>query len=332
VTRALAIILPNWLGDAVMATPALRAMRLGAGPQAHITAFGRRAVCDLLAGNTRVDAFSELPPRGAFPLQQAVRVAADLRAGRFDSVVLLTNGLGVAAAAWLAGIPQRAGYRRRGRSMFLSVALSPPRQGAALKPVPAIDYYLALAAALGAGDTSAQMELATSADDEESARQIWAAFAGREARPTVLLNNNAARNPAKRWPDAAMTELTQRLAARFDVNIGLLAGPGEEARARASAAGAASPRVAALVAPSIGVLKACIRRGALVVSTDSAPRAIAAAFAIPLISLFGPTDPRWTSLRVPSDIELRGNNHAMSGLSVDRVWTALASQLAAMRA
>ncbi len=328
-TRAIAILLPNWLGDAVMATPALRAMRLGAGPQAQITAFGRRAVCDLLAGNGRVDGFSELPPRGAFPLQQSMHLAADLRAGHFDSVVLLTNGLGVAVAAWLAGIRQRAGYRRRGRGMFLSLALAPQRHGAALKPIPAIDYYLALATAVGATDTSPGMELTTSPGDEESADRIWSAFAGRQGRRTVLLNNNAARNPAKRWPDAAMTELARRLAATFDVNVGILGGPGEEVRALATAAGAASPNVAALVAPSIGALKACIRRGALVVSTDSAPRAMAAAFAIPLISLFGPTDPHWTSLQVPCDIELRGDNHAMSGLSVDSVWAAVASQLGA---
>ena len=325
-SRAIAVILPNWIGDAVMATPALQRLRGWAGVDARIEGFGPSGVCDLLADLPALNALNALPRRG-LPLSRMFGLARQLRAGRFDCALLLSNGLGVAVAAWAAGIGERAGYVRRGRRYFLSRTLFPPKQNGRFLPIPAIDYYLSLPQALGAAQGRPPMTLATSPADEAAAAALWSVFADRQDRITVILNNNAARSEAKLWPADSMAELARRIAG-LDVNVMMLGAPGHEERAERTAALAGHANVRAVTPMGLGPLKACLRRAALVVTTDSGVRSIAAAFSIPLVSLFGPTDPCWTLLHVANEtmIEEREQRN-MAALSVERVWQAVRLQL-----
>jgi heptosyltransferase-2 len=321
-----AVILPNWIGDGVMATPALQALRDGAAARGRIEAFGPPGVCELLAGHPALTALHPLPAGGRLPGSRALALATRLRAGNFDRIVLFSNGLGVALAAWLAGIPQRIGYDRRGRGIFLTSAHQPPRQGSRLSPIPAIDYYLALVQAPGA--VRPAMNLATSAADEAGASSLLSIFADRPDQPLVILNNNAARSSAKLWPADSMAALARRIAEGFDVNILILGAPGLADHAQRMAARANHPQVRMGMPAGLGVVKGCIRRARLMVSTDSGPRSIAAAFGIPLVSLFGPTDPRWTLLYRPNEIMIEaGEQGRMQDLSVERVWAAVRGQL-----
>jgi len=321
-----AVFLPNWVGDAVMATPALAALREASGGEARITGFGPTHVCDLLAGHPALTALHHLPARRILPGGRIFALAAGLRAGGFDQAVLLSNGLGVALAAWLAGIAERIGYDRRGRGIFLTTAFQPPREAGRLSPIPAIDYYLALVQAPGAARPP--MMLATSPADEAAADALLSVFADRRDRPTVMLNNNAARSVEKLWPIESMAELARRIASGFDVNVMILGAPGEGARAEETAKRAGHGHVRAAMPAGLGALKACIRRARLAVSADSGPRSIAAAFGVPLVALFGPTDPRWTLLHVPNEIMIEAREaRSMKEISVDRVWAAVRGQL-----
>ncbi|HEY2892371.1 MAG TPA: glycosyltransferase family 9 protein [Dongiaceae bacterium] len=324
-TIATAVILPNWIGDGVMATPALQALRDAAGSGGRIEGFGPPSVCELLAGHPALNAIHRLPAGRGLSGSRAFALATQLRAGNFDRIVLLSNGLAVALAAWLAGIPQRIGYDRRGRGIFLTDARQPPREGGRLSPIPAIDYYLALVQAPGA--TRPAMMLATSAQDEAGASSLLSIFADRPDHPLVILNNNAARSSAKLWPAEAMAGLARRIAETFDVNVMILGAPGLEDHAHRMSALANHPRVRMETPAGLGAVKASIRRASLMVSTDSGPRSIAAAFNIPLVSLFGPTDPRWTLLHVPTEIMIEAEDHRMAALPVERVWAAVRGQL-----
>jgi heptosyltransferase-2 len=325
-SKTIAVILPNWIGDAVMATPALQCLRDWAGSDARIEGFGPSGICDLLAGLPALNALNALPGRG-LPLSRMFVLAQRLRAGRFDCALLLSNGLGIAVAAWAAGVSERAGYVRRGRRVFLSRALLPPKENGRFLPIPAIDYYLALAQTLGAAQGRPPMMLATSAGDEAAASALWSVFADRQDRITVILNNNAARSEAKLWPVESMAELARRVAG-LDVNVMVLGAPGHEARAQRTAALAGHTNVRVATPIGLGPLKSCLRRAALVVTTDSGVRSIAAAFGIPLVSLFGPTDPCWTLLHVANEtmIEAREPRN-MAALPVERVWQAVCAQL-----
>jgi len=125
--------------------------------------------------------------------------------GKFDRIILFSNGLGVALAAWLAGIPQRIGYDRRGRGIFLTAALPPPRERGRLSPIPAIDYYLALVQTPGAARPP--MMLTTSGGGRSGCRLfcgLSSASAG--TAPIAILNNNCgaeprqAFGPSNLWP------------------------------------------------------------------------------------------------------------------------------------
>lgn len=330
-SKAIAVILPNWIGDAVMATPALQCLRSWAGVDARIEGFGPPGVLDLLRGLPSLSTLHELPPRGFLP-SRALALSQRLRAGCFDCGLLFSNGLGVAIAAWLGGIGERVGYDRRGRGHFLTNPLTPSRQDGRLSPVPAIDYYLVLVHALGAAEGRLPMALTVLPDDEAAAAPVWSVFADRREYPMVILNNNAARSEAKLWPVGFMADLAQQIAGAFDVNVLVLGAPGHEPRAAQTAQLAGHSHVRSATPSGLGPLKACLRHAALVVTTDSGVRAIAAAFGVPLISLFGPTDPRWTILHVANEIMIEERqHHRMASLPVERVWAAVQQRLGRTR-
>ena len=341
----IAILLPNWIGDTVMATPTLRALRRGAGRDTHMVGLGRAAVCELLAGGSQLDELWPILTTRRFPFERALRLAARLRAGRFDRAVLLTNGLGAALAARLAGTGERVGYARHGRGPLLTKALPPPREAGRLRPIPAIDYFLAIATALGCPAETPEMELATMPADEAAADGVWSNLRTRKDRPTILLNNSAATASEKLWPAASMAELARRLVENLDANVLVLAAPGEQEGALRIAELAASPSVKVLPVTGIGMAKACIRRVQLVVSTDSGPRHMAVALGVPVVSLFGPTAPAWTDLHSSLDLVVRelipcvssqgtsaaGRQHSMTDLGVERAWQAVERQLTLFR-
>src|SRR5674476_411744 len=116
----------NWLGDAVMSLPAIRAIRQ-VFPHAHVAVLARPSVADLYARETAIDQVIPYPsPKG---LGARREFAARLRAERFDGAILLQNAFDAALIVWLAGIPERIGYRRDGRGMLLTRAIPVPAPG-----------------------------------------------------------------------------------------------------------------------------------------------------------------------------------------------------------
>src|SRR5215467_7978133 len=116
----------NWLGDAVMSLPAIRAIR-DVFPHAHLAVVARPWVADLYARERAIDRVIPYPaPKG---LRGRREFAASLRAERFDAAILLQNAFDAALIAWLAGIPERIGYNRDGRGMLLTRAIPVPEPG-----------------------------------------------------------------------------------------------------------------------------------------------------------------------------------------------------------
>src|SRR5580698_3599334 len=138
-----ALFLPNWIGDAVMATPALRALRKKFA-QAEMVAVLRPYVGDVLAGLDLVDRSIVLDPpdrdrRGGGLIRR-------LKQERFDLAVLFTNSLRTAWIAWRSGAKRRVGFARDGRNFLLTDALAPLSRSV---PNPVLDEYLRLAEYLG---------------------------------------------------------------------------------------------------------------------------------------------------------------------------------------
>jgi heptosyltransferase-2 len=207
----------------------------------------------------------------------------------------------------MAGIPRRIGYVRYGRGMLLTDGLKPPRDVTGkLLPTPIVEYYLALTRPLGCQSSSIQLELATTAEDEAAADRTWIQMGLAADERLVCLNTGGAFGPAKNWPAASFAELARRLANETGVAVLVLCGPAERATAAEIARLAHHPRVLSLAEQplSLGLSKACVRRAALLITTDSGPRHFAAAFQTPVITLFGPTHVAWTRTYHPHALHL----------------------------
>jgi heptosyltransferase II len=340
----LGVFVPNWIGDAAMCTPALRALRTHFGPTAHITGIMRPYVADVLAGTPWLDDELWYHPKSTDRKQRTRTVLAEMRVRNFDIVLLLTNSLRAAALAWASGAKTRVGYVRYGRGPLLTHKLYPPRQGRHWLPIPAIDTYLQLVQALGCETDSTRLELATLPVDEAAADAVWHKFKLPSGQHVVVLNSGGAYGAAKLWPAAYFAELAQRIAVRHNLAVLVNCGPAEREVAREIVARAGHARVVSLAdeSASLGLSKACIRRSRLLVTTDSGPRFIGVAFGLPVVTLFGPTNPAWTRSHWPAEVCLSHavpcgpcgrrvcpleHHDCMRLLDVDTVYRAVCAQL-----
>lgn len=340
------IFLPNWVGDAVMATPTLRALRKRWGAAARLVGIMRPHIAEVLAGTPWLDAALRYDPRGRSPQQRGWRFLRRLRAERLDTVVLLTNSLRTGLLAWLSGARQRIGYARYARGPLLTQRLQPPCSGGRLAPSPVLDYYLQLAHALGCPSESPRMELATLPADEQAADRVWRKLSLPHPHQVVVFNSGGAYGAAKLWPTGYFATLARRIVTTTDLAVLVLCGPSEREIARQIVEQAAHQRVVSLAAqqPGIGLSKACVRRSRLMVTTDSGPRHFAAAFNVPVVTLFGPTHIAWSENHFDRAVHLQrdvpcgpcqkrvcplGHHRCMRDLSVDEVYRAVIGLLEA---
>jgi len=287
------IFLPNWLGDVVMATPALRAMRRHFGPRARLIGIMRPYLADVLRGTDWLDEQWYFDPRGKSSDAGHWSLIRKMRKEKLDVALLLPNSMRTAVVARLGGAKERIGYSRYGRGPLLTRKLHSPQAHGLSTPCPMVDYFLRLSEAMGCPPESRRLELATTPDDEASAGLVWERLGLRRDGRVMTFNSSGAYGSAKLWPAEHFGPLAQRVAAELDHDVLVMCGPKERGIARAIVEHAAHPRVFSMAAQTldIGTAKACIRRARLMVSTDSGPRHVAAAFGKPVITLYGPMPP-----------------------------------------
>ncbi len=308
----LLVVAPSWVGDVVMATPALRRIR-EALPGATIGVLHKPGVGAVLES---LDSFDELIAAHPGGMMGHKHSAAKLRQRQFDTALLLTNSFSTALTTRMAGIPRRIGYDRDGRGVLLTHRLRAPKTSdGAWAMVPAVDYYWHAASALlngpcgtlthdlepanQAGDHrlphGAFMELGVSDADEAKADELLRA-AGIDGERFAILNPGG-NNPAKRWPAARFAELADWLSRERGMAVLINGSPAEaELAGEIAALAATGPRSLPELGGTIGGLKALVRRSAVLVTNDTGPRHFAAALGTPLVTLFGPTDHRWTTI------------------------------------
>src|SRR5262245_52480306 len=304
--RTIALFLPNWVGDVVMATPAIRAVR-NHFPSARLLAVCRPYVAATVEGSPWFDdviLFDKQGPRA----RREVAVIRRLRREHVDAAVLFPNSIRSAAVAALGRCRKRVGIDLSGRAFLLTHVLKPVRCASGQRiPSPAIDDYNRLVRTLGVPDPAHRMELFTTADDGIAADRVWADL-GLHGFPEVIgLNSSGAFGAAKLWPSEYFADLARSLVDRRGCGILVVCGPNERATARDIVRLADRPGVVSLAdrAVSLGLTKACVRRLDLFVTTDSGPRHFAAAFDRPVVSLFGPTFIEWTETYFPKGINLQ---------------------------
>jgi heptosyltransferase-2 len=296
----LAVFLPNWIGDAVMATPALRALRRHfAG--ARIVGVLKPYVAGVLEGGDWFDHL--LLSNGGRWSQGVIATSWKLHRQRIDLAVLFPNSFRSALTAWLGGSRRIAGYDRYGRAPLLTDVLAPDRlPDGTLRVSPILDAYNRLVEHVGCSRPGYDLELFTTPADDAGADHVWGLAGLGDYPEVVCLNPGAAFGSAKHWPAEYFAGLARDLAQRRGCGVLVLCGPGEREVANEIAGRAALPGVVSLgelaerggPRPSLGLTKACVRRADLLVTTDSGPRHFAHAFDRPVVTLFGPTHIGWT--------------------------------------
>ncbi len=298
----IALFCPNWIGDVVMATPALRALRQHFA-DAKLVGVLKPYVAGVLDGGTW---FDHIVHANGGPWSQSIpAVSRGLWQIGIDTAILFTNSFRSALTARLGGCKRIVGYARDRRSWLLSDRLAPLRDEAGkLAPSPVIDAYNRLAEHVGCQQPGYRMLLYTTTDDEVLADKVWHKF-GLAASPAVVaINPGAAYGSAKHWPTVYFAELASRLADERGARALVLCGPTEREMAREIVALSKRDAVVSLADEpvSLGLLKACVRRADLLVTTDSGPRHFAAAFDRPVVTLFGPTHKAWTETYHPKAV------------------------------
>ena len=303
----------NWLGDAVMSTPALMRLRQ-ARPGARVTLLSPEKLAGLWERQPFVDDLL------TFSASENVwQVGRRLRERRFTAGLALPNSFRSALELWLAGIPNRIGAARAGRSFLLTMPVQPPAgalemrkrpvgeirrriesgAGAPLYPAAAhhVRHYLRLAAALGASPEPMAPRIDLSEGEIEEARGKFG-LARAAGRPWFGLNPGAEYGPAKRWLAERFAAAAQALREKTQCRWVIFGGAGDRALAETIARGlaraAGEPPLNLAGQTSLRELAAALKICDLVLTNDTGPMHLAAAVGAPVVAIFGSTSPELT--------------------------------------
>ena len=307
--------MPTWLGDGVMATPALRALRQRF-PQAELTVLLRAPTAQLFEDlpfvDRRMTYRDNRDDRGAGAKRRSRGELIDrLRRRRFDLAVLLPNSFRWAWIARQAGIPRRVGYTRDGRGWLLTDPVLPLRRpDGRFAVVPTLEYYLGLAGYLGAPASDRRMTLTITPQADAEAERLLkrGGLNADRGGPLVLISPGANFGEAKMWPTDRFAAVADRCASELGAVVALTGSPAERSMLEAVQA-AAHHRLLDLprLGMDLAVLKSLVKRAALMITNDTGPRHIAAALGTPVVTIFGPTDPGWTTLPLATEQQVRAD-------------------------
>ncbi len=290
--RAIAVRLPNWAGDAVMATPALRSMRI-AYPDARICVAGKAGVLQIVEGLPYFDDSVVVKGKG---IGRVTGLALKLRKmGPIDLGLILPNSFSSALSFFLGNVRLRTGYALNRRRFLLNRFIEPVMEGSRRRPEPMTRYYIKLARIAGGAETDEKLELKCLPDADAAAERFLSDNGLIDAHPLVGLNPGASFGPSKLWTPEGFAHVADRVAEDLGGKAVILCGPGEEKISDSILDRVNHPVVDTSrdVIP-LNPLKSVIARLDALVTTDTGPRHFASALNTPAVVLMGPTDPRYT--------------------------------------
>ncbi|HNV02800.1 MAG TPA: lipopolysaccharide heptosyltransferase II [Vicinamibacterales bacterium] len=292
------VFAPNWLGDAVMALPAVADLRRFAGSGTLVVA-ARPGIADLFAMAPGIDRVLAIPAARRSGRLAALGASIETaKQASADVAVLLPNSFHAALAARRAGIAERWGYRRQWRGWLLTRAVARPRGR-----LHQVDAYRHLVAALGLDNGPREPRLEAPPGAIEAAGTLLSAAGWAPGTPLLGLAPGAAYGGAKRWPPERFAETAAGLARSLGTAPVLVGREADRPAARAVAAeldriggpGGAVRAIDLVGRTSLRQLAGVMARCTAFVSNDSGAMHLAAALGVPVAAVFGPTDERATA-------------------------------------
>ena len=290
----------NWVGDAIMSLPALRAVR-AKFPDAHIAVLARPYVADIYRDQQICD---ELIAYDAKAQHRGWRgrelLARQLRAKQFDVALLLQNAFDAAWLAWRSNIPERIGYARDGRSVLLTKAPSVPKHG----QIPPHEkfYYLELLRRAGWIDNlpdDAHICLQVPEAPTKRAALLLADAGARPQAVRVAVAAGASYGSAKCWPPERFAKVLNEIPGRDAIDVILFGTDAEAQVSETIKTGLRRPPIDLTGKTRIADLPALLSQCHLFLGNDSGAMHVAAAVGLPVVAVFGPTDPDGTAPVTP---------------------------------
>ncbi|MGO8765426.1 MAG: lipopolysaccharide heptosyltransferase II [Limisphaerales bacterium] len=303
----------NWLGDAVMSTPALLRLR-EKFPEAQIALLTPEKLHDLWLNHPAIDEIISFAPG-----ETVFSVAKKLRAGKFEVALVLPNSPRSGIEVFLAGIPKRVGYARPGRSFFLTERVAPRADAVKMRkrsvaeiqklishptpnPKPKAQNlsshqsheYLHLAAALGANPEPLPPQLVVSGEEVEAAKKKFRLEDAVYQHPFFGINAGAEYGPAKRWPVERFIAAALNIRQRAAGNWIIFGGPGDKRIAEQIEQGIGSAVFNLAGQTSLRELMAVLKLCRVLLTNDTGPMHLAAALGTPVVAIFGSTSPELT--------------------------------------
>ena len=279
---------PNWIGDSIFAIPAIVSLCKNF-PETQVWIAAREWVKDLFTSFNFIENIIPLPDQSNL---KSLKVSVQrLKEYDFDVGVLLSNSFSSALLLYLAKIPQRWGYKKDGRGVLLTNGVSLNNQRNLFHQV---HYYLNLISGLGLQTFSPQLSFPVTQEERQQAKNLLASLNVNLEKRIIILNPGAFYGSSKRWPVLKYAELSKLYQDKYKANILIIGSPNEAGLAESIASHSVIKPFILTGKTNLRQLAALTSQADLFITNDSGPMHLANALKIPVVALFGPTDPRIT--------------------------------------
>jgi heptosyltransferase-2 len=279
---------PNWIGDAILSLPALVSTRKSF-PEAEIWVAASEWTREIFVPLEWASGTVSLRNKNNY---KNIRLdAQDFRKHAFDLGILFTNSFGSALLFSLAKIPQRWGYARDGRHLLLTKRV---RTSPLETPKHHIQYYLSLISKLGLETAPAQLDFPLTEEAVSQANNLLQSLSVDTNKPIIILSPGASFGPAKRWPASFFSHLATGLQKLHDAEILIIGSERDREIAASIAVGMSKKPIDLTGLTTLPQLAGSISQSVLFITNDSGPMHLANALKVPVVAIFGPTDPRIT--------------------------------------
>lgn len=287
VPTSILVRMPNWIGDMVMATPVLTALR-AKYPNARITAMSRFPGCDLLEEDKDIDELFCFRKAGVFVRRSERRdIIGKIGGGKYDLGILLTHSFSSAWWFWQGKVKYRIGYDTKGRGLLLSHRIPFPKD---VETKHLVYTYQNLLAPLGITDHSHTPRIYLQKHEIEQAKALLKTFGIEENHRVIGINPGATYGSAKCWLPERFREVTQKLLEEKNLSVVYFGDQSSLGLVKEICRGLDSRVVNLAGVTTLRELACLISLCDVLLTNDSGPMHIAAALNTPLVALFGSTN------------------------------------------
>ena len=282
----------NWIGDVIMTLPAISAIR-NTLPRSRITVLAKPWVAELYRISPDIDEVIEFQSPGIHDgITGKFRLAGQLKERRFAMAILLQNAVEAAIIAWLARIPIRAGYNSDGRGMLLTHSVQLTKE---IRTIHQIHYYLEMLKSLGFQPAGEEPRLQTGEEFREISQDILRRHHITPGDTLIGMAPGATFGPAKMWFPERFAAVGDKLVDNFSAKIILFGSKGDQERAESVQGFSKNSIISLAGKTSLKEAIALISECKLFITNDSGLMHLAGALGIPLVAVFGSTNPVTTS-------------------------------------